>query len=69
MKRRHRIVQLASGRYAIEYRGLFGGWHFVCVHHPDISWLVRTFDSVEEARQYFKDPMEVIAVIEEVCQE
>jgi hypothetical protein len=69
MKVQYRIVELACGKYALErkvsiFRFSFLGWNLVCAPHPDMGNLVETFDTVEEAKAYFFDPMEVKRVVE-----
>jgi len=67
----YRIVKLNNDKYALEKKiSIFGfsffGWSFVCHPHPDCSNLVETFNTVEEAKQYFFNPMKVVYVVGEI---
>lgn len=74
MRIRYRIVELNSGRFAIEKKlSLLGlspfGWEFVYIQHPDYPAMVETFDTVEDARKYFINPMDVKRVVENIRHE
>ena len=67
----YRIVELNSGKFALEKNlSVWGispfGWGFVCVPHPEpgCSNLVKTFNTIEDAKQYFVNPMGVKRVVE-----
>ena len=65
----YRIVELNSGRFALERKiSVLGisplGWDLVCVQHPEYSNLVQTFETVEQAKEYFIDPMGIKRIVE-----
>lgn len=67
----YRIVELNSGKFALEKKiSVWGispfGWEFVCVPHPDCGNLVETFDTVDDAKKYFVNPMAVKRIVENI---
>lgn len=69
----YRIVELNSGKYAIQKKvTMWGispmGWDFIYGPHPEYSNLIYTFDSVEKAREYFIDPNGIKRVVENVME-